>query len=251
MGPSEIIVLVFMGWLFLNLATLFVALPTMGKMPMPWQVFRMVHECLGAILRKVRKKPNYKINMDSLTVLGLDPDSARTQDVAPARDRILAQMRKQFWTYPLSQRDAIVYLADNAHWLLAARDIAEQVRQEGLRWRREAEQARERHRRAQTEMEKELERLRQEELKWDEEYKRIFREQEAHARARQAKASRPAQPSWRQVLGLPENERDVRVIKQAYRKRAQIAHPDRGGSNDAMAKLNQAIEQAREELSFV
>jgi hypothetical protein len=56
---------------------------------------------------------------------------------------------------------------------------------------------------------------------------------------------------WRRVLGVPMGELDVRAIKQAYRKLAQRAHPDHGGSDAAMARLNNAFAQARQELAFV
>jgi hypothetical protein len=55
---------------------------------------------------------------------------------------------------------------------------------------------------------------------------------------------------WRRVLGLAPCECDVHAIKQAYRKLALQKHPDRGGSNSAMAELNVALAQARNELSF-
>jgi len=79
------------------------------------------------------------------------------------------------------------------------------------------------------------------------EYLRQSRSHSFHGRA-----PAPAQPTgWRAVLGVDANECDVTVIKKAYRTRALKAHPDRGGSDAAMATLNNAIAQARKELSFV
>ena len=52
---------------------------------------------------------------------------------------------------------------------------------------------------------------------------------------------------WRSVFGLldfPPLER----VEARYRELAQIAHPDKGGSHEAMARLNVAIESARAEL---
>lgn len=54
--------------------------------------------------------------------------------------------------------------------------------------------------------------------------------------------------SWREIIGVPPGERDISVIRAAYRRRAQDAHPDRGGSHDAMAELTAAMRTAEEEL---
>ena len=53
---------------------------------------------------------------------------------------------------------------------------------------------------------------------------------------------------WREVLGLPESERRIAMVKKAYRRKARLYHPDRGGSTAAMAKLNEAYRTAKEEL---
>lgn len=74
------------------------------------------------------------------------------------------------------------------------------------------------------------------------------RKQHAQQEASRAAARRPS--GWREVLGLPRSECDVAVIKRAYRKLASTAHPDRGGSNEQMSRLNKAMQQARDELSF-
>ena len=55
-------------------------------------------------------------------------------------------------------------------------------------------------------------------------------------------------PDWRGHLGLgPAATLDD--AETAYRSRARSAHPDAGGSADAMARLNSAVSQARQELS--
>lgn len=74
------------------------------------------------------------------------------------------------------------------------------------------------------------------------------RKQHAQQEASRAAVRRPS--GWRAVLGLPRSECDVAVIKRAYRKLASTAHPDRGGSNEQMSRLNKAMQQARDELSF-
>jgi uncharacterized short protein YbdD (DUF466 family) len=56
--------------------------------------------------------------------------------------------------------------------------------------------------------------------------------------------------SWRLILGLPEY--DVTItrmqVEEHYRARARQAHPDTGGSHEAMAELNRAREEALKEV---
>jgi hypothetical protein len=47
------------------------------------------------------------------------------------------------------------------------------------------------------------------------------------------------QPDYYAVLGIPPHA-DLAVIKAAYRARARIAHPDRGGSDRQMFAVNEA-----------
>lgn len=56
--------------------------------------------------------------------------------------------------------------------------------------------------------------------------------------------------SWREIIGVPPGERDIGTIRAAYRRRAQEAHPDRGGSHDAMAELTAAMRHAEKDLGF-
>ena len=47
--------------------------------------------------------------------------------------------------------------------------------------------------------------------------------------------------SWRDILGFEPDRRPTKEdIESAYRAKAKKAHPDAGGSNDAMAELNEA-----------
>lgn len=57
----------------------------------------------------------------------------------------------------------------------------------------------------------------------------------------------PAPKDWREVLGL-NGEAGLDVAQAQYRKLALKAHPDQGGSQAAMAKLNSAWAKAQEEL---
>ena len=49
----------------------------------------------------------------------------------------------------------------------------------------------------------------------------------------------PAPEQWWQVLGTSQ-QADLREIERAYREQAKTAHPDRGGTDAAMARLNAA-----------
>jgi hypothetical protein len=59
-----------------------------------------------------------------------------------------------------------------------------------------------------------------------------------------AQAGRP----WRAVLGLNGGPITAEQLTAAYRAAAASAHPDRGGTHDAMTEVNSAYAQARTEL---
>lgn len=52
---------------------------------------------------------------------------------------------------------------------------------------------------------------------------------------------------WHAVFNLPSNA-SMMEVNRAYRELARLHHPDNGGSHDAMARLNRALAEAREEL---
>lgn len=54
-------------------------------------------------------------------------------------------------------------------------------------------------------------------------------------------------PSWRGDLGLG-SDATLSDAEASYRSRARYAHPDAGGSEEAMSRLNVAITAARKEL---
>lgn len=64
-----------------------------------------------------------------------------------------------------------------------------------------------------------------------------------------ALAAPSASSSWRDVLGIgtgaPVNEA---IITEAYRRAASKAHPDKGGSTDAMQRVNAARDAALREI---
>ena len=51
-----------------------------------------------------------------------------------------------------------------------------------------------------------------------------------------------------ETLGVPSDASDA-DIKRAYRREIRKAHPDRGGTNEDMAELNRARDQAYEECA--
>ncbi len=53
----------------------------------------------------------------------------------------------------------------------------------------------------------------------------------------------PRRPWW-EVLGLPPDCDDKDMIDAAYRVKARKAHPDAGGSSEAMHELNEAKREA-------
>lgn len=60
--------------------------------------------------------------------------------------------------------------------------------------------------------------------------------------------SRPAR-HWRDVLDVPLwSAPDTDAINRAYRAKATEAHPDTGGSDEAMAELNRARDEALKEI---
>lgn len=55
--------------------------------------------------------------------------------------------------------------------------------------------------------------------------------------------------TWREVLDITGRP-DAEALKMAYRLAASKAHPDKGGTNERMAEVNAAYEQARKELGL-
>lgn len=57
-------------------------------------------------------------------------------------------------------------------------------------------------------------------------------------------------PPWRHTLGFsPDANPTLAQAEGAYLAKASKAHPDRGGSEEAMKRVNAAIEKARRELN--
>jgi hypothetical protein len=59
----------------------------------------------------------------------------------------------------------------------------------------------------------------------------------------------PAGTHWKEVLALPAGRRVTReLIEEQFKTLAAVRHPDKGGSTDAMAKLNAARGSALKEI---
>jgi hypothetical protein len=54
----------------------------------------------------------------------------------------------------------------------------------------------------------------------------------------------PELKGWRTVLGV-RNTDSIEIVKDAYRCLAEKHHPDRGGSNEMMAEINDAWKKAQ------
>jgi hypothetical protein len=54
--------------------------------------------------------------------------------------------------------------------------------------------------------------------------------------------------SWREIIGVHPQERDMSIVRAMYRRQASECHPDKGGTHEAMAALNTALAQAEKEL---
>lgn len=60
----------------------------------------------------------------------------------------------------------------------------------------------------------------------------------------------PAPKSWRAVLEIaPTANVTTEALRTAYRDAAQRAHPDKGGSDDRMAEVNEAYDRAKREVA--
>lgn len=66
-----------------------------------------------------------------------------------------------------------------------------------------------------------------------------------------ASTSSPKKRTWREVLGFHAGAFPTAdVLKDAYRTVAKIAHPDRGGSQEAFVELEQAYAEAKDVMGY-
>jgi hypothetical protein len=59
----------------------------------------------------------------------------------------------------------------------------------------------------------------------------------------------PTERPWRDVLGVGSAERNIEVVRDAYKRGRSMTHPDRGGSPESFNEVERAWEQAQKELS--
>lgn len=218
-----------------------------------FDVIGVLAENLGLLLRLLQGKRGYSAYMWTSEVFGVRAHHVCSEEAIAISNALLNYMRRRPFTYPASQRACVGQLA---------RKFVKEVKD------REAEFASaERMRKAYDKYAETLKRnadwFKKTSADFDksqndfEEFLKQFNQSRGQNRskdqAKQQSAAKPAStaPGWRGVLGLNGSERNVSVIKRAYRKLALQFHPDRGGSDDVMAKLNTAFAQARKELSFV
>lgn len=55
---------------------------------------------------------------------------------------------------------------------------------------------------------------------------------------------------WFQVLGFPCVPGDISLAERRYKRLVNVYHPDRGGDHESMARLNDAIKEARRHFSL-
>lgn len=59
-----------------------------------------------------------------------------------------------------------------------------------------------------------------------------------------------AQRPWRDVLGVSLTERNPMTVRNSYRARRSLMHPDKGGTADAFREVETAYLEAQRELGF-
>jgi len=68
-------------------------------------------ENIGMVLRLIRRQPTYGSKMSPEHVFGFEARQAFPQDVQMACWQVVAQVRRERWTYPASQRNCVNTLA--------------------------------------------------------------------------------------------------------------------------------------------
>jgi hypothetical protein len=200
--------------------------------PSAFNVPAQLREVIGMLVRRLRKLPSVPAQVDAVLWFKLNLDTATDDDVEWAADTLFgALFDSHFWAYPASQQRLLKRHMRKARAALAFHaDSAYQARTASVRERRRVERAAA-HRATQ-----------QGTAPGPEQNRRG---------AKAAPAPRPAISGWRRVLGLQAAEVNADVIKKAYRKRVSAVHPDRGGSTEQAAEVNDAFAEARQELTFV
>ncbi len=200
---------------------------TSGQLLRWYQVPTVLRELLGVLVRWRTRRPTFTLRADPWTLFRLNKRQALAHDVHRMANRVLRMMDDHRLAYPPSQRQVLLALRDASLEWLALRDVARRAFREAMA--RNAAQAAARG--------------------------KAFSggwpgAGSSGAHAAGSVVSRPVS-GWRTVLGVSSSEADPAVIKRAYRTRVSKAHPDKGGSDAEISRLNVAMAEAREELRFV
>lgn len=220
-----------------------------------FDVIGVLAENLGLLLRLAQRKKGYSAYMSAAEVFGVKSRHVCSDEAIALSNALLNYMRRRPFTYPASQRACVGQLArkfikevkDREGWTAAE----ERMRSAYDKYAETLKNSADWFKKASAEFDKS-------QNSFDEFYKQFNQarsgkhsQHQEQRKQQSAPNTASAAPGWRGVLGVSGNERDVSVIKRAYRKLALKFHPDRGGSDEVMARLNKAFAQARQELSFV
>lgn len=201
-----------------------------GHAPSVFNVTGMLREFVGVTVRKVRKLPAVPEHVVALHFFRL-PLNATRNDVEMAANQMFGELfNEHYWAYPASQRRVLRQHVKCAVDALAFHEACQQMTREDVGRQKQREERARAHREAR---------------------QANPAGEQRHEQAQAPRSEVPAARGWRQVLGLPSFERDIARIKRAYRKKALMVHPDRGGNDELMASVNVAFAEAREELAFV
>ena len=205
-------------------------------------------------------KPVFAENATIQEVFRLDFDECSMKDLNE-RHEMLIRFVYEHSRFPATDGKRLQSSYKTAVMALVERDVLEGLSQRRNEWARKYEEsaARGYRREAPKNPFESVERARRQQAE-AERARTYERGQSAHSQwqgrqryhnSEQRPAPKPAALPWRSILGVSASERDVAAIKLAYRRCAKKAHPDKGGSNEAMARVNKAFEAARAELGFV
>ena len=201
---------------------------------MPWRLIALRDELRGLWLRARQGLPTFCHDMPAVQALGLPAGCLPPEAAEEAATRVLTGMLLAGAAYPQSQREAVMYLAQEAR---------EQLKeQQAFRARLEEEHL------ARLRAMAEFQRRETEFMRRHAAHKYAENFKSTQGTSHQRTTPPPSPLDWRKTLGVSPDEQDLNIIKRAYRKKASQAHPDKGGSEKEMAMLNAAMSLARKSL---
>lgn len=187
----------------------------LGATPSMLQVPRIWRELLGMALRSAKGLPSFGFSMarSKRTSPFSEQDATSVRAVDEVYAKCVLLMRKHPLAYTKWQFDSVRALYDEVRVLAIMHETFQRMMHDHQ--------------------------------------EQVFRQARAKQEWQTPQEDRAPRSNWRAVLELATAEADVPTIKRAYRRLAAQAHPDRGGSNEQMARLNLAMDEARKELQFV